>query len=200
MPIGLLGENAPEKQPRSTQRSETQKYWQNLSGATMLISVLSEPYQSISGAETLSKISQFGSITLLDMDTIRRVGGPPGWTWPAIEEIDALRAGREDEIVPTEYAYKNARSIVESAYGEIYNPSSKKRRGVPKIFPKPSVTTDDVGGIRLSWRTEAGQVRANFGATPERRSYVYFESGLEHDVEPLDPQHLAGRLTWLTGR
>jgi hypothetical protein len=200
IPIGLLGGNAPEGRPRPKQQSEAQRYLQNLSGVTPVVSLLGEPYQLLSGEEARSKISQFGIVTLFDVIDTRQVGILQGWTWPVIEEIDALRAGREDEVVPTEYAYKNARSIVESAYGEINNPHSKKRRGVPEIFPKPLVTTDDVGGIRLSWRTEAAQVRANFGATPQLRSYVYFESDLEHDVEPLDPQHLARRLTWLTGR
>jgi hypothetical protein len=121
---------------------------------------------------------------------------------PVIGEIDALLAGREDEVVPTRYAYEIARSLIEAAYGEINSRRAKKRWGVPEIFPKALVTTDDVGGIRVSWRTDTGQVRANFGARPEPelRSYVYFESGLEHDVEPLDVQHLAGRLTWLTRR
>ena len=198
--IGLLGGNAPEERPRPTQQSEGQKYFQNLSGATHLVSLLAAPNHLLSGEEALSKISYFRTVSLLNIYDVRSVGALMGWTWPVIEEIDALRVGREDEVVPTEYAYKNARSIVESAYGEINSPRSKRRRGVPEIFPKPLVTTDDVGGIRLSWRTEAAQVRANFGARPELRSYVYFESPLEHDVELLDPHHLAERLTWLTGR
>jgi hypothetical protein len=200
MPVGLLGRNVPEGRPRSTEQSEAQKYLQNLSGDTPLVLQLAEANQSLFGDEALTKIAQFAHVTFLRIDATPWISALQGWTWPVIEEIDTLRAGREDEVVPTEYAYKNARSIIESTYGEISSPRSKKRRSVPEIFPEPLVTTDDVGGIRLSWRTEAGQVRANFGATPELRSYVYFESGLEHDVEPLDPQHLAGRLTWLTGR
>jgi hypothetical protein len=121
---------------------------------------------------------------------------------PVISEIDALLAGSEDEVVPTGYAHERARSIIEAAYGEINRRRFKKHWGVPKIFPKPLVTTDDVGGIRVSWCTENKQVRANFGARPEPelRSYVYFESALEHGVDQLDAQHLAGRLAWLTGR
>jgi len=121
---------------------------------------------------------------------------------PVIREIDALLAGSEDEVVPTMYAYQRARSFIEGAYGEVRGQRVKKHSGVPEIFPKPLVTTDDVGGIRVSWRTETRQVRANFGARPEPelRSYVYFESAFDHGIEPLDTQHLAGRLAWLTGR
>lgn len=110
-------------------------------------------------------------------------------------EIDALLAGREDEVTPTEYAYLRARSTVESTYGRI-----KAGQNVPEMVPVPSVTTDDVGGIRLAWQVGTKQVRANFGATLDLRSYLYYESGLEHNAEPLDPEHLAGRLAWLAGR
>jgi len=112
-----------------------------------------------------------------------------------VAEIDALVAGREDEIKPTDYAYTAARSLVESAYGQI-----KLRENVPEIVPEASITTDDVGGIRLAWRVGPKQVRANFGANANLRSYIYFEAGFDHAVEQLDVQHLAGRLAWLTER
>ncbi len=110
-----------------------------------------------------------------------------------VAEIDGLIAGHEDEIKPSEYAYSAARSLVESAYGQI-----KLRESVPEIVPEASVTTDDVGGIRLAWRLGPKQVRANFGANAQLRSYIYFESDIQHAVEQLDVQHLAGRLAWLT--
>ncbi len=110
-----------------------------------------------------------------------------------VAEIDGLIAGHEDEIKPSDYAYSTARSLVESAYGQI-----KLRESVPEIVPEALVTTDDVGGIRLAWRLGPKQVRANFGANAQLRSYIYFESDVQHAVEQLDVQHLAGRLAWLT--
>src|SRR5580698_1532260 len=35
---------------------------------------------------------------------------------PVIGEIDALRAGVDDEVTPTTYAYERARSLIEQAY------------------------------------------------------------------------------------
>src|ERR1039457_6419566 len=111
MPIGLLGGNAPERQRRSTQQSEAQKYFQNLGEPTPLISLLGEAFPSLSSQEALTTISQFEPLTFFNINDFRRVGAFQGSTWQVIEEIDALRAGREDEAVATEYAYKNARSI-----------------------------------------------------------------------------------------
>src|ERR1700675_1895497 len=75
---------------------------------------------------------------------------------PVIRNIDALLASGEDGVVPTDDAYKRARSLIEATYAEVNR--IKKHRGVPEIFPKPSVTTDDIGGIRLAWRNETKQV------------------------------------------
>ena len=113
---------------------------------------------------------------------------------PAVlAEIDGLAAGIEGEARPTDYAYTRARSFVESSYGQI-----RRAENVPGILPEVSVTTDDLGGVRLAWRLGAKQVRANFGANENLRSYLYFESALEHHVEALDVQHLVGGLDWLT--
>jgi hypothetical protein len=109
-----------------------------------------------------------------------------------LAEIDGLAAGVEDEVKPSDYAYTRARSLVESAYGQV-----KLAGNVPEIVPQVSVTTDDVGGIRLAWRLGPKQIRANFGAAANLRSYLYFESVLEHYVKDLDVKHLAGGLDWL---
>lgn len=110
----------------------------------------------------------------------------------ALTEIDGLAAGMENEVKPTDYAYTRARSLVESAYGQ-----TKLRGNVPELVPQVSVTTDDVGGIRLAWRVGPKQIRANFGAAANLQSYLYFESALQHYVEDLDAKHLAGGLDWL---
>jgi len=112
-----------------------------------------------------------------------------------VHDMDELMAGKEDEEKPTEYAYANARRIIESAYGK-----AKIASGVSTTVPKPLATTDDVGGIRLLWNLGAKNVRLNFGADDDRQTYLYFEAGLNHGVEPLDEEHLATRLAWLTAR
>jgi len=200
MLIGPLGENAPERRRHTTVQDTMQEYVQSLSTRRPQILIDADVPATPAAEELLSKVlSRFSDVTLWTSES-NSVELLAERSRPVIEEIDALRAGREDEVIPTEHAYRNARSIVESAYGQINSPSGRKQLGVPEIFPKPLISTDDVGGIRLSWRTGTKQVRANFGANPELRSYVYFEHGREHAVEELDPQRLSGRLTWLTAR
>jgi hypothetical protein len=109
-----------------------------------------------------------------------------------LSELDGLAAGSEDEIKPTDFAYTRARSLVESVYGRI---SVEKR--LLQMAPEASITSDDQGGIRIAWTRGEKQLRANFGARENLKSYLYFESPVEHDVEELDMHHLVGRLAWL---
>lgn len=115
--------------------------------------------------------------------------------WSAVlSSIDGLMTVRESEDVPaTAYAYRAARSVVESAYGLL---QSGKRKLAPSI-PAPIVVTDDRGGVKLAWEHGAKHVRVRFGANPELRSYLYFESQAGHDVEDLQPSTLKRRLDWL---
>lgn len=110
-----------------------------------------------------------------------------------VAEIDRLKAGVEDEVTPTDYAYEQARRTVEAAYAAI-----KPRRHIPTTLMEPWATTDDVGGIRLLWDVGSRKLRANFGAGPGLRTYLYHESPSEHDAEPLNIRTLTGRLKWLT--
>lgn len=112
-----------------------------------------------------------------------------------IHDIDELMAGKEDEEKPTEFAYSYARRVVESAYGK-----ARITGTLATIVPKPVATTDDAGGIRLLWNLGTRNVRLNFGAAEDRQSYLYYEAGQDHGVEPLDEDRLAGRLAWLTGK
>lgn len=112
-----------------------------------------------------------------------------------VREITALAAGKEDEARPTARAYASARNIVESAYGK-----ARSEKNLLGVMPTPYVTTDDLGGIRLLWHTGTRKLRANFGAEDNLRSYLYFETELEHNIEPLDADHLAERLVWLTSK
>lgn len=116
--------------------------------------------------------------------------------WSAIlAGIDQLAAGAEDEVKATEYAYTTARALLDSVYPRL---KTKRPGNIPQIVPEHSITTDDVGGIRLAWHLGPRHVRVNLGANNNLRSYIYFESGPNHGIEELNPQHLAGRLVWLT--
>jgi hypothetical protein len=117
-----------------------------------------------------------------------------------VHDLDELMAGKEDETKPTEFAYANARKVVESAYGRAFS----KTRISYFMFPKPVVTTDDAGGIRLLWHEGAKQIRLNIGSAADRKTYLYFQAetqhGIDHGVEPLDKDNLATRLAWLTDK
>lgn len=100
-------------------------------------------------------------------------------------ELEILLANKDqDWITPTRYSYNRALAILESVVD----------------LPVTFMTTDPEGGIRMAWRQGRSQVRANFAARPELRSYIYYESPIVHDVEDLDALNLLKRLSWLTGR
>ncbi len=123
--------------------------------------------------------------------------------------IDKLMSPNEDDGDPpaTEHAYQSARAVVESAYGRLFAAIDAQPRRVPRhrieAFDQlnrtriPIVTTDEHGGIRLSWQHEGRHVRANFAAAEGLRSYLYFESPAEHDIEALQPDTLSHRLDWM---
>jgi hypothetical protein len=75
-----------------------------------------------------------------------------------------------------------------------------EHRAVLKKIPEAAVSTDDLGGVRVSWRVDENWVRANFGAAVENLSYIYFECGAEHGVVDSAGDKLAERLTRLIKR
>jgi hypothetical protein len=107
--------------------------------------------------------------------------------------IDKLMSPEDvdDDPPATTHAYQTARTIVESAYGRFHADNRSKN------LPLPIVTTDERGGIRLSWEHGERHVRTNFGAARDLRSYLYFESPQEHEVDALEPDTLSARLTWM---
>jgi len=109
--------------------------------------------------------------------------------------IDKLMSPNADDGDPpaTEHAYQFARAVVESAYGQFLAVKETQAR---KLSP-PIVTSDERGGVRLSWQRGDKHVRTSFGAAQDVRSYLYFQSPTDHDVEPLKPSNLFARLDWL---
>jgi hypothetical protein len=113
-----------------------------------------------------------------------------------IGEIDRLKVGAEDdEAIPTDFAYQNAHAVILSAYAQ-----ADPGRTVPRFNPIPWATTDDVGGIRVLWDFGTRKLRANFGASPQLKTYLYFASESESDSEALNAESLKSRLKWLTER
>lgn len=97
-------------------------------------------------------------------------------------ELEVLRANAEgDWITPTPYAYDRARAIMDECPG----------------VPVALMTTDSEGGIRMAWRRGEKQARANFGARPGLKSYIYYESPEAHNAEDLQAANLLKRLRWL---
>jgi hypothetical protein len=111
--------------------------------------------------------------------------------------IDGLMARNEDDgdVPATEHAYQAARAVVESAYGRLLAGEGAQADSLPV----PTVTTDDRGGIKLSWESNDRHVRTNFAAAQDMRSYLYFESPAEHAIEALQPSVLSSRLKWMLG-
>ena len=109
--------------------------------------------------------------------------------------IDGLMTPNEKDgdVAATEHAYQSARAVVESAYGRLLAGEGAQVDNLPT----PTVTTDDRGGIKLSWESEDRHVRTAFAAAQHMRSYLYFESPQEHAVEALQPSVLSGRLEWM---
>jgi hypothetical protein len=118
-------------------------------------------------------------------------------TQQVLRSIEGLRTGAgEDEIAATEYAVLEASKSVTGALVTM----QLERAVAFATLPGPVLSTDDVGGIRISWSQKNACVRANFGATPHNRTYLYFESGNDRGIAAVDPSTLAERLFWLISK
>jgi hypothetical protein len=114
---------------------------------------------------------------------------------PILGAIDKLMSPdlNDGDPAATAHAYQSARAVVESAYGRLLAGEEQ----YAKKLPAPIVTTDERGGVRLSWQHGDRCVRTSFAATEGLRSYLYFESREEHNVEALQPDVLSKRLDWM---
>ena len=113
----------------------------------------------------------------------------------AVNELAQLKSsacedGLED---PTEYANRCAAQVLGRAYTIFWLQDFLEYNKLVK----PDVTTDDLGGVRISWRISSRVLRANFGADVKHRSYLYFEDGQFRGVDELRGETLAERLRWL---
>ena len=95
----------------------------------------------------------------------------------------------EDQDFPTPYAYDKALALLLDTQLQMQNP------------PRPSITADETGGIRLQWLGPDRQVRLIIPADSHGREYVYFETKESYDLEDNpSPTALAQHLRWFTGQ
>jgi hypothetical protein len=68
-------------------------------------------------------------------------------------------------------------------------------------WSKPWITTDGSGGLRLSWRRGARELRAVLLADTQQERYLYWQDGSEYGAIPnFGSATLFTRLRWLNGR
>lgn len=106
--------------------------------------------------------------------------------------IELLQEDSEDDdgiLKPTPYAFDRAWKLVSAAY-EFMRDS----------FPKAWVSTNDEGGIRLTWsQLEAeAEVRLICASQANKATYLYHEKGKKYDVvHDVSGRSLALWLQWL---
>ena len=116
-------------------------------------------------------------------------------------QLESLPDSEDIEVKPTNWARFYAKRTVIPAFAAI-----SKDRQIQVLLPSPTIGTDDAGGIMVSWVLGEKYLLANFGATTQSKSFIYFEEGTPllyaelHDVEVLDDAHLSNRLRWLVAQ
>ena len=95
----------------------------------------------------------------------------------------------EDQDFPTSYAYDKALALLLDTQLQMQK------------LPRPSITADETGGIRLQWLGPDRQVRLVIPADSHGREYVYFETKESYDLEDTpSAMALAQHLRWFAGQ
>ncbi|BAZ66553.1 MAG: hypothetical protein KME28_11050 [Pelatocladus maniniholoensis HA4357-MV3] len=106
--------------------------------------------------------------------------------------IELLQEDNEDDegfLKPTPYAFDKAWKLIADASQFMRN-----------CFPKAWVSTNDEGGIRLTWSRleKEAEVRLICGSEPNKPTYLYHEKGEKYGVvNDVSGLSLAGWLQWL---
>jgi len=103
--------------------------------------------------------------------------------------IALQREEDEDDYIykPTNYAFGTAERLLLIAY-----------LSVNSDIPRPAITPDGEGGLRLEWRVPDREVRLICPAQPHRQPYIYYEADDNYKVvENVEGKTLAFWLTWL---
>jgi hypothetical protein len=60
------------------------------------------------------------------------------------------------------------------------------------------MVTDEIGSVMIAWRTPTKLVVANFGATPDKKSFIYSsQQGQQAVSASMNEVNLRARLQWL---
>ncbi|HEY9833199.1 MAG TPA: hypothetical protein V6D26_21785 [Stenomitos sp.] len=106
--------------------------------------------------------------------------------------LQSLLEGEEDEddygaAKPSVYAYGTALALV-----------SEAARLMSNRFARASASTDEKGGIRLTWTRPEAEVRLVCAHQSDKPTYIYHETGDEYGVErDVSASTLARWLDWL---
>jgi predicted DNA-binding protein YlxM (UPF0122 family) len=114
-----------------------------------------------------------------------------------IDRIKTLEEEDEEDeygevINPTEYAVQNAIELV-----------SEAAKSIPEKFFKAWVSTEDSGGIRLTWSKPAlgKKVKLVIPSTPDRKIYLYHDVCDEYGVEyNVSSKTLSRWLSWCNSK
>ncbi|MBW4508026.1 MAG: hypothetical protein KME64_16155 [Scytonematopsis contorta HA4267-MV1] len=103
--------------------------------------------------------------------------------------IELLEAEDEDDygiLKPSDYTFKTALNLISSAYDQMGS-----------SFPKASVSTDDEGGIRLSWTRHNPKrvVRLFCPSSAEKKVDIYHSTAEDYAIE--DVFEAATLVNWL---
>jgi len=108
-----------------------------------------------------------------------------------IARLQALLEEEEEDdygvAKPSIYAYGTALALV-----------SEASRLMASLFRKASTSTDDRGGIRLTWSRPEAEVRLVCAHQSDKPTYLYHEVGNEYEVErDVSASTVAHWLDWL---
>lgn len=149
--------------------------------------VLYEPFRVNQIREPIVKIASVTTSKNEDNTTIEK----PGIEILRERLIELLQEEDEDEygiLKPTSHAFDTAWKLVSDASNFLR-----------KNFPKASASTDEKGGIRLTWtRLEPEiEVRLICPSDPSRKTYLYHENSEAHGIiENVTALTLADWLQW----
>ncbi len=158
--------------------------------------------QSPSGNQTTINISAFSTPSAIglqlnqDMLSVRASIGPMEKIFPAqrnlgrmVSDLRELLHGDEEDdygvLRPTMYAFGYLLDILFACAATME-------------LPYGTITTDYEGGIRVTWKNAAGNVRLIIPAQGKGTHYIYFEAGTDYHADPVvTPKELCDRLQQL---
>jgi hypothetical protein len=104
-----------------------------------------------------------------------------------IEELFDLQNDDEEDV-----------PIAPQVLAEVLDATSESFVLLGGRWARPRVSTDDAGGVRLSWSVENRELRAVFPASVNRYGYLYRQDGNDHGtINNFTGATLSNQLRWL---